>query len=468
MEEGQRVENNEKSFGELLDSFDYQRPERGQVLQGEIMVIEQDAILLDVGLKRDAIVPARELSQTDEELLQKLRVGDRVPVYVIQPGSGNEEMWVSLQRAVEDQNWDQAKEDLEKETLLDLEVTGQNRGGLLVQYKQLEGFVPNSHIPGLQRDLDQGQMRNFKSDWIGKQMSVKMIEVDRQRRKLVFSATFAQEEKRQKRLLELKLNVGQVVRGQVVNVVEFGVFVDLDGVDGLVHVSELDWGRVEDPGNLFNPGDEIEVEVVEVDIDRERVTLSRKNLMPNPWNQLADRYNVGEVIECEIVQIMDFGAFVQLEEGVQGLIPKNELGYAHTDIPQEAVKSGDKVIARILSIDPEEGRMALSMRQVPREKQIDWLLSDVGGLEMEGEDKAEMDTTAESETETQKETSAESEPEPQAESAEQQEGEATGAESQTEAESTEASAEAQAESTAGAKSEEGAEAKEAQRDEKQA
>jgi small subunit ribosomal protein S1 len=404
-EETKREGKKQETFGQLLDEFDYERPKRGQVLEGEIMVIEQDGILLDVGLKRDAIVPAKELSQTDDGLLDKLNVGDHVPVYVTRPARGNEELWVSLQRAVEDQNWDDAKEDLENENLLELKVTGQNRGGLLVRYKQIEGFIPNSHIPGLHRDHDHGQIRSFKSDWIGKEMAVKTIEVDRQRRKLVFSATFAQEEKRQKRLLELKLQEGQTITGEVVNVVDFGVFVALDGVDGLVHVSELDWGRVEDPGSLYKPGDEIEVEILEVDIDRERVTLSRKSLLPNPWVDLVDRYEVGDVIECEIVQIMDFGAFVQLPEGVQGLIPKNELGYAHTDIPQEAVKNGDKVIARILSMEAEEGRMALSMRQVPREKQIDWLLSDLTEIPLDveeesdaaGEEEPEVETTSQEE-----------------------------------------------------------------------
>ena len=379
-------EDTQESFSQLLNEFDYQRPKRGQVLEGEIMVIEQDGILLDVGMKRDAVVPARELSQTDDDLLKRLHVGDRIPVYVTQPGRGNEELLVSLQRAIEGQNWEQAQEDMDKEALLELKVTGQNRGGLLVKYNQIEGFVPNSHIPGLQRDMDHTQMHNLKDEWIGKQMAVKTIEVDQQRRKLVFSALYAQEEKRQKRLLELKLQQGQHITGEVVNVVDFGVFVDLGGVDGLVHVSELDWGRVENPEELFKPGDEIEVEILDVDVERERITLSRKNLLPNPWKELEEHYDIGEVIQCEIVQIMDFGAFVQLPEGVQGLIPKNELGYAHTDIPQEAVKSGDKVIARVLSIQPDEGRMALSMRQVPREKQIDWLLSDESGLTLDEEE----------------------------------------------------------------------------------
>lgn len=381
--------NNQEDFGQMLEEFDYQRPTRGQVLEGEILVIEEDVILLDVGMKRDAIVTAKELSQTDKDLLKSLSVGDRIPVYVTRPGRGNEELWVSLQRAVEDKNWERAKEDLENETLLELEVTGQNRGGLLVRYRHIEGFVPNSHIPGLQRDMDPGQIRSIKEDWIGKEISLKAIEVDQQRRKLVFSALHAQEEKRHKRLLELKLSEGQVLTGEVVNVVDFGVFVNLDGVDGLAHVSELDWGRVENPGELFKPGDEIEVEILEVDIDRERVTLSRKNLLPNPWKELEDKYRAGEVIECEIVQIMDFGAFVQLPEGVQGLIPKNELGYTYTDIPQESVMSGDKVIAKILSIEAEEGRMALSMRQVPRERQIDWLLSDTADLQIMEEEAGE-------------------------------------------------------------------------------
>ena len=227
----------------------------------------------------------------------------------------------------------------------------------------------------MQRDLDATQVKDIKNTWIGKKITVKIIEVDEERRKLVFSAIHAQEQKKALRLKELKQKEGQKVRGQVVNVVDFGLFIDLDGVDGLVHVSELDWVRVENLEERFKPGDEMDLQVLDVDMERERVTLSRKNLIPNPWEKLSERYKPGDVIRCKVARIMDFGAFVELPEGVQGLIPKNELGYTHTALPQEAVKVGETVLAIVLSLDEEGGRMALSMRQVPREKQFEWLLA---------------------------------------------------------------------------------------------
>lgn len=168
---------------------------------------------------------------------------------------------------------------------------------------------------------------------------------------------------------------GQIVKGRVVNVVDFGLFVDLDGVDGLVHVSELDWVRVENMQERYKPGDELELQILDVDIERERVTLSRKSLITNPWEKMSERYKPGDVIRCKVARVLDFGAFVELPEGVQGLIPKNELGYTHTSSPKEAVKVGETVLAIVLSVDEEGGRMALSMRQVPREKQIEWLLT---------------------------------------------------------------------------------------------
>jgi small subunit ribosomal protein S1 len=368
-------EDDQEDFSEMLEEFTYQQPERGQVLEGTVIQVQPEAIILDVGLKRDAIVSGSELNNTDPNLISRLSPGMNVPVVILHPAQGNEELLVSLQKAVELKNWDRSREMMESGEVLELMVTGQNRGGLLTQFENIEGFIPNSHIPGLQRDLDATQVKEVKNTWIGKKVTVKIIEVDEERRKLVFSAIHAQEQRKVLRLKELKQKEGQKVHGQVVNVVDFGLFIDLDGVDGLVHVSELDWVRVENLEERFKPGDEMDLQILEVDMERERVTLSRKNLLPNPWEKLSERYKPGEVIRCKVARVMDFGAFVELPEGVQGLIPKNELGYTHTALPQEAVKLGETVLAIVLSIDEEGGRMALSMRQVPREKQIEWLLT---------------------------------------------------------------------------------------------
>jgi small subunit ribosomal protein S1 len=237
--------NQEDRFAQLLEEYEYQKPRRGQVLEGQILEINSDAILLDVGVKRDAIVPARELSQMDDELLNSMTVGDKVPVFIFRPGIGDEELLVSIRRGVQYRDWLRANQDLEENTLLELEVIGQNRGGLLVRYGRLRGFVPNSQIPELKRDMDSQLLIDVKEGMIGTTLLAKPIEVDQRRRKLVFSALVAQEEQRKQRLSELE--AGQVLKGRIVNIVDFGIFVDLNGIDGLVHVSELSWEHIEDP-----------------------------------------------------------------------------------------------------------------------------------------------------------------------------------------------------------------------------
>jgi small subunit ribosomal protein S1 len=364
--------NQEDRFAQLLDEYEYQKPQRGQVLEGEILEINADAILLDVGLKRDAVVHARELSQMDDELLNSLSVGDKVPVFIIRPGIGDEELLVSIRRGIQYRDWLRANQDMEENTLLELEVIGHNRGGLLVRYGRLRGFVPNSQIPELKRDMDRQQLIDIKEGMIGTTVPAKLIEVNQRRRKLVFSALVAQEERRRQRLNELE--PGQVLKGRIVNIVDFGIFVDLIGIDGLVHVSELSWEHIENPRENFEVGQEIEVKILEIDREEGRVKLSRKALLPNPWVEVEKKYQPGDLVRVEVVGVADFGAFVALPEGVQGLIHSSEIGYTSSPNPQELVKVGDIVLAVVLSVDVEQGRMSLSMRRVPLDDQLDWLI----------------------------------------------------------------------------------------------
>jgi len=233
-------------FEQLLSEYDYRAPRRGQILSGQIIRIAEDAILVDIGLKRDAVVPSREISLLDEEYLQKLQVGDEVVVYVLRPPAGDHDLLVSLSKGLEHESWSRAETYLEAGMILELEVSGFNKGGVLVDFENLRGFVPASQIPELRHAGDRQRLQQVKQNLVGTQMAVKVIEVDRQRNRLVFSALAAEEERRKKRLQELE--PGQIVlRAKVASVVDFGIFVDLDGVDGLVHVSQLDWKMVKHP-----------------------------------------------------------------------------------------------------------------------------------------------------------------------------------------------------------------------------
>jgi small subunit ribosomal protein S1 len=397
-QETNNKESNPAWFDDFLEDYEYETPQKGQVLEGKILRIDEDALLVDVGMKRDAIVPNRDLSNVDDDVLEKLSVGDEILVYVLRPPVGDQDLLVSLNKGIEYENWDQAEAYLEDGTSLDLEVVGHNRGGLLVNFESLRGFLPYSQVPELRRTRDPKRAEEIKRSMIGTQIPVKIIEVNRKRRRLIFSARAAQEERRKQRLEELE--EGQIIHGPVVNIVKFGIFVDLDGVDGLVHISKLDWQHIDHPSNLFKLGDEVDVKVIDVDVERERVSLDRKSMLPSPWDTFEKNHQPGETIEGRVTNVLDFGAFVEVADGVEGLVHVSEIGYSSSGNPRDVVKKGETVLVRILDIDTERERISLSMRQVPLERQIAWSLenSEIGG-DVSAENEAEaVATLAEAET----------------------------------------------------------------------
>ena len=358
-----------RPFESLLETFEGIWPRRGQFLKGRILQIEEDAILMDVGAKRDAVIPRWEIDKLDSEQHENLKPGDQLPVYVLKTPIGDEHLLVSIERGLEFEDWDRAKACLSSGEVLDLEVTGLNRGGLTVQFERIQGFVPNSHTPGLKRGMRNEKRDAFKREKVGTKMALKFIEVNRSRRRLLLSGRTAEKEKLMQRLHELDRD--QVIQGKVVHIVDYGAFVDLGGVDGLVHISELDWRRVKHPSDVVNIGDEVKVK--EVDVERERVSLSRKSLLPSPWGTVQKRYKVGDLVEGEVTNVRHFGAFVMLSTGIEGLIHESELGIVGPGHPQDVVSPGESVIVRIVDIDPERKRIGLSLRQVSYDEQVAWI-----------------------------------------------------------------------------------------------
>jgi small subunit ribosomal protein S1 len=371
------LENNDSDFNqdwydEYLDHYEFEQPKKGQILEGEILRINEDAIVVGIGQKRDAIVPVKDLNRIDREILEKYSVGDRVLVSVIYIPGGDKDLLVSLSQGIQYESWKRAEEYLAEESLIELEVVGHNKGGLLVSFESLQGFVPASQVPEIRQIQDRQRAQRVKEDLVGSLLMLKVIEVDRPRRRLVFSALTALEAKRKQRLQELE--VGQIFhKARVANVVKFGVFVDLEGVDGLVHLSELDWERVKHPSELFKVGDEIDVQILDIDVEKERVSLSRKALLPNPWMIFSETHHPGETLRGKVTRVMDFGAFVELTPGIVGLVHATEVGYSAGGDPQQVVKAGENVLVRILEIDAERERVSLSMRRVPKDIQIAWM-----------------------------------------------------------------------------------------------
>ncbi|MCK4784520.1 MAG: S1 RNA-binding domain-containing protein, partial [Desulfobacteraceae bacterium] len=344
-------------FTRLLEDFNPEQPRRGQLMEGSILQIEGDVIFLDVGAKRDAVVPRNEIEKIGPEQFNNLKPGCRLPVYVLRAPRGTGDLLVSIERGLEFEDWDRAEACLASSEVLELEVIGNNRGGLLVLYGKLQGFVPNSHISDLRRGMTAEQRDSFKREKIGTCMFLKVIEVDRRRRRLVLSSRATKKHKRMIRFKELMPD--QVLDGQVVDLVDFGAFVDLGGVDGLDHISELAWHRVEHPSEVMNIGDTVTVQVKAVDVERERISLSRKSLIPGPWDSVRENYVLGEFVEGTVTNVRNFGAFVLFQDGIDGLIHKNEMDLVGTDCPQDIVSPGESVVVRIINIDPERKRMSL-------------------------------------------------------------------------------------------------------------
>ena len=341
----------------IEDIDDYKRPQRGDVLEATILDVGENDIVVGLGGKRDGIILPKDLDLLDEAYREGLEVGDRVPVAVMKTWGRRDGIVVSLNRGLQQQDWLRAKELLESGDVIEAEVTGQNRGGILVSFGGLQGFVPNSHLTEVPRGVRGQRLREAKEALLGQTLSLTVIEVNQRRRRLVLSERAAKRRKREE-LVET-LTEGDVRTGVVRNLVDFGAFVDLGGVDGLIHISELDWRHVNHPSEVLNVGDEVEVYVLSVDRERERIGLSRKRMLPDPWPQVVEELDSGDVVEGTVTGVLDFGAFVDIGQGIEGLVHVSEMPQGKDT--RAELKPGQQVEVFILGIDERQHQIALSL-----------------------------------------------------------------------------------------------------------
>lgn len=392
---GENGKNTDTSFADLLNEYDYENPQRGQILDGEVLMVHGDTILVDVGLKRDAFVPRQDLDRLDDTTLESLEPGTEVKVYVMRPYSSRGDLIVSINKALEHEDWQRAEDLLSTGEVVEAEVTGTNRGGVLVQFGRLQAFVPQSHLTSTPRGASDEERRQAKERLIGQTLILKVIDLERRRNRLVLSERAARHAARQTRLAALE--VGQVLEGRVVNLQNYGAFVDIGGVDGLIHVSELDHHRVEHPADILSVGDEIKVFVKSVDIERGRIGLSRKELLPNPWDTVETHYQVGDLVSGTVTNVVDFGAFVALPNGLEGLVHVSKMATYGMLQPADLVGRGDQVLVRITEIDPYRERIALSLDAVSPSEKAEWMEahSQADPEEQNAPDTGEGDTQSE-------------------------------------------------------------------------
>jgi small subunit ribosomal protein S1 len=260
-------------------------------------------------------------------------------------------------------DWEQVQQVFDSDTTVELRVIGHNRGGLLVEWNSLRGFIPASQLVEFPAAVDSRNRREALANRIGQTIKLRVIELDHAQNRLILSERAAQVQPGTRASVLQTIGEGDICSGQVTNLCDFGVFVDLGGLEGLIHISELSWGRVGHPRDILSRGDTINVYVMHVDQGQERVALSLKRLRPDPWQTVEERYFVGQIVEGMITNVVDFGAFACIEEGLEGLIHVSELAEGHFLHPRNVVREGETVRARILNIDGRARRLGLSLRR---------------------------------------------------------------------------------------------------------
>lgn len=361
------------SFEALLEAYDYDMPRRGEILKGLILEVTADQIILDVGTKHDAIVPRKDLERLEDSLLDRLEPGAEMAVYVLRPMTADGELLVSINKALTMEDWERAAELETKDEMIEVEVIGFNKGGVLVEFGRLRGFVPNSQLVEVPRGISNEQQNKIKTDLVSSMLPVKIIEVNQRRNRLVLSETAARRSLRADMLDDLE--VGSIVTGRVVNIVDYGAFVDIGGLNGLIHISKLDWQHIEHPSEVLAVGDEVEVRIDNIDVDRERISLNRQACIPDPWESIHNEYQANDLVTGTISSVADFGVFIDLPSGITGLVHVSEMESYNIANPRDWAVEGEELLVRIISIDAERQRIGLSLDRVTQAEFNDWMIS---------------------------------------------------------------------------------------------
>jgi len=353
-------------FMQLFESDEFvpNPPRRGEIRQATILQITRNEIFVDLGAKRDGIVTSQDIERLDPIMRDRLHLGEQVPVYVINPQDTNDNLIVSINMGLQQYDWDEARALLDTDDVVEVKVAGYNRGGVLVKWKRLDGFIPSSHMVTVSSGLQGTERKDAIDGVLDDALGVKVIEVDQTRRRLIFSEREAQREWRaqQKARLLSELKEGDEVEGEVTGLRDFGAFVNIGGADGLIHVSELAWHRVDHPRDVLNIGDVIKVHVLSLDRKTNRIALSRKRLLNDPWENAMGKYFEGQQVEGTVTNVVDFGAFIALDDGLEGLLHLSEMGDGTLKEPHSYVKKGDRLQLRISRLEPEKRRVGFTQR----------------------------------------------------------------------------------------------------------
>lgn len=362
-------ENNDTNMATLLEreGLDIDFPRQGEIREGVIASISPGQILVSIGAKSEGMISGKEYEMIPQNELAALQVGQKIPVYIVNPEDQNGNVVLSYVRAREEVGWKQVEDLMASKQSYHSTIIGYNKGGLIVSIGGLRGFVPASQVSLSRRAAMSGDTPEERwGKMVGEEIDVCVIEVDRERHRLILSERAASTETRETlkdRVIE-ELQEGDVRVGRVTSLAEFGAFVNISGADGLVHLSEISWDRIQHPSEVLQVGQEVKVKVISIDREKRRIGLSIRQLQEDPWTSRTSKYQVGQLVEATITRLTKFGAFARLEEDLEGLIHISEISEKHIEHPKEVLKEGDVVTLRVIKIDPQNRRIGLSLRRV--------------------------------------------------------------------------------------------------------
>jgi len=355
------------SMDELIEEFLPHKPlKRGEIIDGKIMSVNDNGLLIDIGYKSEGFIPTREMKTLASDEDKDINVGDDVIAYVVNPETNSGSSVLSIDRARGEQGWRVLEKAMQNDESSFGIILSANRGGAVVEAEGVQGFIPLSQLVGPSRELFVNGGEPPKEGFVGMKIQFKIIELNRRRNRAIFSERVALEAERQvlkKKLLD-NLKEGDVVKGRIVGVSNFGAFVDLGGADGLIHISELSWGPVKNPEDFVTVGTDMDVYVLKIDRETLKIALSLRRLTPEPWEQIQSGLEIGQKVTGTITKLANFGAFARIEPGVEGLIHISELSYDVVKHPKNVVSEGDKLDLQIIRIEPDRKRLGLSIKRL--------------------------------------------------------------------------------------------------------
>ncbi|MDR3072813.1 MAG: bifunctional 4-hydroxy-3-methylbut-2-enyl diphosphate reductase/30S ribosomal protein S1 [Clostridiales Family XIII bacterium] len=360
MNEFKNESNELNPMHEFMDEIDkaLKLPRNGDIVTGEVIQVTEKDVIVNIGCKKDGIIPRNEVTlESDQTLLDLFKEGDEVQAKVLKTDDGDGNILLSKKRVIISEHWADINQALEDKEILEVLVTKEVNGGVIASFHEINGFIPMSQLSD--RYVEKAD------EFVGQTLSAKVMRVDQRRNKVVFSHKAVLNEERAKRMTEIwdTINVGDVIDGKVMRFTEYGAFIDIGGIDGLLHISEISWGKLRHPSEVLTIDQEISVKVLSMNREKEKISLGYKQNLPEPWTVIGDKYTEGQIITGRAVQLKDYGVFVELEPGLDGLVHISEIAFKRVNNISEELTVGQTITAKILEIDQERKRISLSIKE---------------------------------------------------------------------------------------------------------